>query len=525
MINLLLLLILAGGVFITSVLFLDVENTGKEYFIIISTTILFIICFSTRKGFNKIIESLSSRLFLNGVSLICLFTTVHGLLQYCGIIPSHHSAFPITGTFENPAGFAAVQAALFPFVINGSFDRKGGKALHLSSVTVSIMCFISVVLSGSRSGFLALCVSFFVVMAFNETIVSYLKSHRWLWIPLIPLIVFSFILLYQLKQDSADGRIFIWSRCFEMIKERPFCGYGYYGFHRYYMSAQADFFRLNPDSPFAMLADNVSHPFNEYIKLTICFGLVGLFGALFMLVWIIRRLLISQSQTKVLGLSYVASIFIMCLFSYPFRYAVVWLLSVFVILPAFVESGNTEILLPRRVRTVISTCFVLYLATILTGMYFDMKWKEISKRALIGQTKLMLKYYEGMPSFVKRNPLFLYNYAAELNYSGQYEESLSLIKLCEKKWNDYDVQILKANNYACLHDKENSIQSYNQAMNMIPCRFEPLLGEMLVYMEFNDTINVLRVANEINEKPIKVRSDRVSFIVERSQQVLSNYEQ
>lgn len=520
-----LLLTITGGVFITSTLFKEVENTPKKYFIIISMAILLVVCMMRRRGFQGFMESLQSRTLLNGIVIVCFLATIHGLLQFFNCISSNHSAFPITGTFENPAGFAAVQAALYPFVVTRLFDGENSRLMRLFSVAVSVICFISVVLSGSRAGILALFSVLIVVLAYNDVIASFFKSHKWLCLPIIIIIVSLLIVLYYVKQDSADGRIFIWNRCFEMIKKRPLLGYGVYGFHHYYMSAQADFFRIHPDSPFIMLADNVGHPFNEYIKLIIHFGIVGLFVALGLIVWIVWKLYRTEKQIKVLGLSYVASLFIMCQFSYPFHYSVVWLLGFIAIIPALIRPLEEIYKVPGWIRIGASTLLLLFFSFTLRRMYYDMKWSEISNRALIGQTKQMLKYYEGMPSSMKHNPPFLYNYAAELNYSGKYEESLSLTKQCEEMWNDYDVQMLKANNYANIHDKENAIQSYDKAANMIPCRFEPLLGKMLVYMDANDTVNVLCVANEINEKPIKVRSDRISFIIERSQQILSYYNQ
>ena len=130
MVSIILLLIIAGGIFITSGLFKEIENTPKEYYIIISITLLFLYCFTSRKGLKQLIESLQSRILQYGIVVVCMLTTIHGLLQYFDLITSNHRAFPITGTFENPAGFAAVQAALFPFVFTKCFDKANGKYLH-----------------------------------------------------------------------------------------------------------------------------------------------------------------------------------------------------------------------------------------------------------------------------------------------------------------------------------------------------------------------------------------------------------
>lgn len=525
MISIIITLILAGSVFFTCGLFNETENPPKEYFVIITVSLLLIVCLAMRKGLGKLEKSLQSSSLKTGIAVVCLLTSVHGFLQYLGILPSRIPAFSIVGTFDNPAGYAAAQAAMFPFVVNLLFDKESGKLLRVFSFAVALVCLVSVVLSESRAGFLAVCTTTVVVLAYTDKIASFFKTHKWVWIPIVVLFVAILILLYFVKKDSADGRIFIWSRCIDMIRERPLFGYGAHGFRGYYMSAQADYFRNNPDSPYVMLADNVGHPFNEYLFLTIKFGVTGLILALSLLVWILLRLFKSEKKTKLLGLSFVSSMFVMSQFSYPFRYVAVWILAFIALIPAFQKSDRRTVHLPILIRLISIMAILAVLVFSLRSMYYEMKWTEISKRAIVGQADKMMKYYDGMKSVMKRDPLFLYNYSAELYALGKHEESLELISYYENMWNDYDVQIMKGSNYSALNDIEMALKSYDQAYNMIPCRFEPLFGKLLVYRAANDTLNVVQTAYEIIEKPVKVRSDRLSFIVGAANQLLSDYGQ
>lgn len=525
MISLIIAIILAGSVFITSGLFKEIENPPKEYFVIITLTLLLTVCFTTRKGIGKLKESLHSSHLLVGVTVVCMLASVHAFMQYFNILPTGTTLFPVMGTFDNPAGFAAVQAAMFPFVVNLYLNKENDKILRILSLAVAMMCFTSVVMSGSRAGFMSICAAIVVVMSYIDTVISYFKTHRWIWMLIIVIFTTSFILLYLIKKDSADGRIFIWKRCIDMIKERPLFGYGPNGFHGFYMSAQANFFRNNPDSPFVMLADNVGHPFNEYLFLTIKYGMTGLALAVSLLVWVVLKLLKTEKETKVLGLSFVASMFVMSQFSYPFRYVSVWLLTFLALVPAFLKPDKEFVITSVFARFIPVFLLLVVLSFSLRNMYYEMKWAEISKRALIGQADKMIKYYDGMPSLMKRNPLFLYNYAAELNLLKRNEESIALTSQLEKKWNDYDVQILRGSNYYTQKDKEKALEAYEQAHDMIPCRFEPLYGKLLVYRLTNDTVNSVQTAYEILEKPIKVRSDRLTYILYATQQILSEYEQ
>jgi hypothetical protein len=308
-----------------------------------------------------------------------------------------------------------------------------------------------------------------------------------------------------------------------MIKERPLFGYGIGGIEKHYMDAQAAYFSMHPDSPYVMLADNVTHPFNEYIKLTVNYGLVSLTIALCLLVFTIKRLLNSRENIKVIGLAVTASVFVMCQFSYPFHYAAVWLIAaVAVFLAFFKESeGDEQRETPKYLRITFPILFSILLAVVLRMMYLDLKWAEMSKRSLAGHTERMLPYYEKMKPQMKHNPLFLYNYAAELNYIGRYEESLIITEECKLGWNDYDVQMLLADNLENTGRIDDALDAYRHAEDMIPCRFEPLESMMRLYLWQGDTLRAIGIATKIVTKPIKISSIRTKEIIDKGYKVLN----
>ena len=523
MIRVLLVLILSGSLFITSGLFKEYINQPKSYFLLITSLILLFVCLLSQKCLQKFIDSLKSRGLICGVAFVCLLTSIHGFLQYFGIMHTYHRAFLITGAFDNPAGFAAVQAAMFPFAFTLCLDKENGNFIRFGSVFISIMCLASVILSGSRAGFLAICAAMIVVLSFTDTISALFKAHKWLWIPVLVIAISLLMALYYLKQSSADGRVFIWARCLEMIKDHPLFGYGKYGIEGHYMNAQAQYFLNNPDSPYIMLADNVTHPFNEYIRLTVNYGVIGLFISIVLLVWIVRKLINSTRQAKVLGLSFVASVFVMCQFSYPFLYDAMWLLCFFAIAPAFFKSEK-QVIIPGYVRALAAALLVGVLTISLRTMYYDMKWTEISKRSDMGRANRMMPYYEDMKHVMRNNPFFKYNFAAELNSLQRYEESLDLLKQCSKCWNDYYVQILYSDNYAKMGNIDSALIACDLAYNMIPCRFEPLYRKMLIYGMSGDTVRAVRTAYEILEKPVKVHSEKLNQMISTAENVISHFD-
>lgn len=143
-----------GGVLLISERFMNVESDAKTYFIGIAVLLLLLVCSVPRKSLYGLKESL----FYSGASIgfatVCLLLSAYGLLQYYGCVPSRHYAFPITGTYENPAGFAAVQAALFPFALALCMDKERewtscgiqtaeGNTLHYDNIPKGAMMWVS----------------------------------------------------------------------------------------------------------------------------------------------------------------------------------------------------------------------------------------------------------------------------------------------------------------------------------------------------------------------------------------------
>ena len=117
------------------------------------------------------------------------------------------------------------------------------------------------------------------------------------------------------------------------------------------------------------------------------------------------------------------------------------------------------------------------------------------------------------------NPLFLYNYAAELNYVERYKESLSLTRECMNSFKDYDVQLLLADNLEHTSQIREAIIAYRHASDMIPNRVIPLESMMDLYQQSGDTINARLIADEILDKPVKIPSPQVEEIKKKAEEM------
>lgn len=93
-----------------------------------------------------------------------------------------------------------------------------------------------------------------------------------------------------------------------------------HGFRSQYMNFQALYLDSCRSEVMGMLADNVTHPLNEYALLAVNFGIIGVTVIIGIAVIIVRYCLKHPSRDGFIGLSVMAGIAVLALFSYPFRY-------------------------------------------------------------------------------------------------------------------------------------------------------------------------------------------------------------
>ena len=88
-----------------------------------------------------------------GLSFVGAVEAFAGIGQYAGIWPVYSASFPVTGTFDNPAGLAACLAICFPAALYFMASRPVGAKVWggLSALSMGA----AVVLSGSRTGMVA----------------------------------------------------------------------------------------------------------------------------------------------------------------------------------------------------------------------------------------------------------------------------------------------------------------------------------------------------------------------------------
>lgn len=519
---------LAGGsIFIYIPYFTDTQILPKWIYTLLATAIGIIalgICYLSNAK-----VSINQKQLFYIIESLCFLQAIWSICQWSKLMIT--ASYPISGaagTFDNPAGLSACLSLSIPFILYFLYQPNKYKSIHIGILTIVI---VALLLTESRTGWL----STFVCLAVYGWKISkphFMQRKKIFCFSIATLLLVSCCIGgYIYKKDSADGRILIWRCTWNMVKEKPLLGYGINGFEANYMDFQARYFVIHPQSKYSLLADNVKHPFNEFLSVAVHFGLTGILVLLaiaFFLIWCYRQ---EQTMEKFICLLSLVGLSVFSFFSYPFTYPFTWLivlLDVYVLtltsIRELISIINQRFKCLFVILMISFSFFISYKLTI--RIYNEIEWKQATSLSLNGDSEQAFKKYRLLVKSLHNNPYFLYNYAVELYIAKHYYESLRIAKLCKTYWSDYDLELLAAMAYEQNGKIDQAEMNYKKASYMCPNRFIPAYRLALLFKDKGEIKKAYLQAHQIINKPIKIPSPTINSIKREMKKLLTtiNYE-
>ena len=507
--SILIILTSIGSVFAVSNAFTDVYLLPKWFCLFIGISSMLAYC-GGKLTMQRECFYLNVHILYQCFVGICIIQALLGIVQYLGLFGTLRN-FPVVGSFDNPAGFVCCICAGIPL---GYLFFKLKNPYHWLGLGI---VFLAILLSNSRTGL----ISFFLI-----GIILFLQQSKinikWKILLIIFFILFCFGLITLYKTDSANGRMLIWKCSWEMIKENPFLGHGIGSFKANYMDYQATYFRTFSTSEYAMLADNINHPFNEYILLLVQFGLTGMITLILFVVFLI---ICYQRNPTTLGKSALLSLLAIgtcSLFSYPLKYPFVWFILVWDCI-IIVYYSRSKWNIPSFIKILTGISFLIFSIIIsyriITQIQMESQWKNNLTTYQSSDKKL--EKYECLLEGFHDNPYFLYNYSTELYYSKQYRKSLEMAFRCKEYWSDYDLEMLIGENYRQQHEYSKAIKHFETASFMCPVKFTPLYRIFQIYKHSDASQELCHIAKRIIYKPIKVESPFITRIKKEAEDIIN----
>lgn len=456
-----------------------------------------------------------SNLFLTkAINFLLIFISLgqagYALSQYVFLIPTNDN-FRILGGYGNPAGLAANLAFTFPLVF--LFVKK----YRLWCSIFSIVVVLTIILSESRAGLIS-TVIISGVFFFHQIPPRYIQYKKYILGSIVFFSALFCLYLFFLKENSARGRTLIWKITCNLIIDNPIFGGGSYSFFKDYMIYQGRYFARYPNSTYNLLAGNIMHSFNEYLLLVAKYGLTAFLILAYGSVLVVRNTRLTSPYLLCL-----CSIGIFSLFSYPFQYPITWIVLVYCLVQI---ANSSDSIFCIDIQKKWSRFIIMLLVSIacfflIKDVTFEYKWKAIVERSLSGQDDTRTQYKKLLYNW-NGNHLFLYNYAAELNHLSDYKKSLEILNKTKLYWNDYDIQMLYADNYRQLGNWYMSEIHLKIASNMCPDRFIPLYNLHEVYIKTFRSYEAIHIAKQIIAKVVKVPSPAVFSIKAQMKKYLKN---
>lgn len=449
-----------------------------------------------------------------------LIVTIHSLLQVTGaVLVNSHNGFRVLAGFDNPTGAASAMAVSFPFVL-ALADRLKDRRIRYA-VMCGAFCVIIMILAVARSrvGILTVGVVMvlWVIHANNNV-----RAGRIVAAILAVLVIAAVVYMSFHKRGSNSGRALILGVCWDMFKDAPLFGHGIHGFRSQYMLYQANFLDQCSSQVLPMLADNTTHPLNEYALVAVNFGLAGIAVLLSGIAITIIHYFRNRGDESFVGMMVLAGIGVLSLFSYPFRYplTVLGLLCALVLVykDVLLRLSRTTIIV---LRSITATLSVLGLFLIITWTGYQIKWGRLSESSDNGNdTNAVIEGYSSLYPKLRYDPYFLYNYAYVLSEYGDCKEAGHMAAESFDLMPNYDTVLLIADNAKECGDADMAEEYYRLASRMCPVRFVPLYGLFRLYKDLDRKEKMREIGKDILSKPVKVSSIEIRTIRNVVQQTL-----
>ncbi len=444
--------------------------------------------------------------------IIGLFVLIYSFLQLTGFIKNNSSVdYKVLAGFDNPAGIASAITVSLPFTL-AFLERLNTHTLrYLALGGIISVVMIILVSARSRVGILA---SGTVILLYYHHTIKDIKTRKIIAILLSLLLLTVIVYMSFYKRGSNSGRVLILGVCWDMFKDAPLFGHGLHGFRSQYMLYQADYLEHCGSSVLPMLADNTTHPLNEYALLAVNFGVIGIATLLIGIIMTIMHFFKNQSNESFVGIMTIAGIGVLSMFSYPFRYPLTLLGLLCALLLVYKDvllnlSRTTMVIL----RSITATLSALCLCLIITWSHYQIQWNNLSVVSdSRNDTKVVLEGYNSLYPKLKNDPYFLYNYAYVLSENEDYEKAGNMATNSFDLMANYDTALLIADIAKEWGDVEVAEEYYRLASRMCPVRFMPLYGLFRLYNDNGRVEEMKDMGQLILSKPIKVYSNEVRMI-------------
>lgn len=433
--------------------------------------LLLVVCYFNLKFLFSIApESKKYVLFL--IFAIALIEVCIGLNQmFTG--SSNHGLYKITGTFFNPGPYGGYVASIGALAIGVlMFFKQEKRIIYIVSATTLAATVLVLPASMSRTAWVAILFALGVAACFHPKTILYIKRHRSVILLGVCVLVSMAVGAYMLKADSANGRFLMWQVGIDAILAEPLNGVGLGHFVESYSPAQREFLKANPS--WVDAAGAPGYVFNEYIKVGMEQGLIGLVLFMSAITIALFSLFKQDNYHKSIAISFIA-LLVFAIGSYPFSLLPFSVLMIIYL--AYASSNGKELINIGKITSITTSLILLSISTYSYLQVDSKSHGEWTKSSAL----YSMKYYEEVASDYSEfegelnyDYGFLFEYGHSLVKIGEYEKGISVLEKAQRMCTDPMINNIIGNGYMEMKNYDKAAENYLLAYEMIPSRVYPL---------------------------------------------------
>lgn len=468
------------------------------------------------------------------ITVVLLIESCYGLIQVLGWRASRNALFLLTGHFDNPGPYGGFVAVLLSVTVSWCliklFANKpvldGRKIKMVISYGVLFLAAIASFLGGvvlvaslSRTAWVGFMLAELVFILIEQNHLGFRYPNWQKHAPILCLIIL--VLSYtafDAKRDSAIGRLHIWRIESRVIANNPLKGVGKGRCLGEYGLEQAAFFK-EKERPAIIkrVAGCPEYAFNEYLKIGMEYGVIGLIVSLLIAGSVIYVLVRSKSP-----FAYGAIVYAVFAFgSYPLSLWQFQIMGTVFIVAAFVSLFHCRTLMYLIISLLglVGNCVICFLLIVENERKHNQElvWESISRSANMELYEDAIPGYEELYISLKDNYYFLYDYGYALFKVGRFVEAQKILREGASLSSDPMFHIIIGRCQEALNDYETAESEYMLAHFMVPGRLYPLVLLKEMYDRQGDDVRAGWVLEKIMQIPVNPKNKTMQDLLLRVQ--------
>ncbi|MBS5409596.1 MAG: O-antigen ligase family protein [Bacteroides thetaiotaomicron] len=459
--------------------------------------------------------------------------SVWGLGQLYGLNASNHALYSMTGTFFNPGPYSGYLAMIFSLCLYEylrlriKVSKSIFELLQYYLALATMMLIFCVLPAGiSRSAWIAVFISIIYVCGVHFSwltklrIVYQQKKGKVIAVASVCFValVLGSIIVFQLKKDSAYGRLFMWKISCLAIVEKPFSGYGANNFPMAYGMAQETYFSKGKYSKQEeLVAGSPEYAFNEYLQVAIEWGIPVLIAISIIIILCIREG-VKQKNIGICGA--IISLLVFGLASYPMQLPTFIITLAFLLAVCLIGQSKIGLLI---FALIIGSAGAYWLKRDVSRECKEWTGCHILYRA--GAYREATKRYEKLYPKLNNRAIFMYEYGHTLYKLKQYDVSLEILKETTRLSCDPMILNIMGLNYQNKGEYDKAEKLFIRSIHLLPGRLYPyyLLAKLYAVPSFYDEEKMINMANVVLNKEPKVPSKAINTMRKEMRGLLDGF--